>query len=196
MSLPFSFRMFGPVTVFMLIGSAFAADLPKYDYRVWATNKTSTMEKELNEGADSGFQFESAMGGETAFGGKEVVVVMSKVIGGSSPAKLKYQLLATSKTSTMLKELQRAGDEGFEYRGQTVFESAMAGREVAVIMERDTSKPGNKIEYKLLSTTKTSTMQKELQDAGAKGFKILGFTIGKTAFGGSETLTILRRNGQ
>jgi hypothetical protein len=40
------------------------------EYRVLATNKTSTMEKELNDAADVGFRFQSVMGGETTFGGK------------------------------------------------------------------------------------------------------------------------------
>jgi len=48
------------------------------EYRVLATSKTSTMEKELNEAAEAGFRFRSAMGGETAFGGREAVVVMAR----------------------------------------------------------------------------------------------------------------------
>src|SRR4051812_24291902 len=73
------------------------------DYRVLATTKTSTMEKELNEGAEAGFRFQSVMGGETAVGGKEVVAVMSRT--GDSKARFAYKLVATSKTSTMEKEL-------------------------------------------------------------------------------------------
>ena len=36
------------------------------DYRLLATNKTSTMVKELNEAAVAGYRFEQAMGGDTA----------------------------------------------------------------------------------------------------------------------------------
>ena len=38
------------------------------DYRVLATSKTSTMEKEMNEAGAAGFKFATVMGGETAGG--------------------------------------------------------------------------------------------------------------------------------
>ncbi len=49
---------------------------------------------------------------------------------------VEYRVLATSKTSTMQKEMQEAGDAGFEYRGQTVFKSAFGGNEVVAILEK------------------------------------------------------------
>src|SRR5688500_17269756 len=102
-------------------------------YRVVATNKTSTMQKEMQEAGEAGFRFAAVMGGETSFGGKEVVVLMQKT---PTPARLEYRLLATLKTSTMQKELQEAGDAGFEFVGQTVFESLFGGKEVTAILER------------------------------------------------------------
>ena len=70
------------------------------DFRLLATNKTSTMQKEMNEAAEAGLRFEAVMGGETAFGGSEVVVVMSKDLGSQEGGRYDYRLLATSKTST------------------------------------------------------------------------------------------------
>ena len=163
-----------------------------FRYRVLATSKTSTMEKEMNEAADAGFVFSSVMGGDTSGGGKEVLTVMAKN-GDGSTGKKRYKLLATSRTGTMQKELQEAGEEGFGYCGQTVFQSAFGGREVAVILERSAEAAASKVEYLLLATTRTSTMQKELQDAGGKGFRFLGMVVGKTAMGGSEVLSILQR---
>jgi hypothetical protein len=163
-----------------------------YEYRVLATTRTSTMEKEMNEAAGAGFVFGGVMGGETAFGGKEVVLVMQKDTSAPASGKHTYKLLATSKTSTMQKEMQELGDEGFEYRGQTVFQSGIAGREVAVIMERGPS--GKKIEYRLLATSKTSTMQKELRQEGGSGYRLVGMTVAKTAFAGSELVCILQKD--
>jgi hypothetical protein len=161
-------------------------------YRVVATNKTSTMQKEMQEAGDAGFRFAAVMGGDTAFGGKEVVVVMQKA--ASSAGKFEYRLLATSKTSTMQKEMQEAADAGFIYVGQTVFESLFGGKEVASIFERGTpSAATQKYEYRLLATNKTSTMQKELQEAGEAGFHLIGMTVGKTLIGGNELVSILRR---
>ena len=166
---------------------------PRYEYRLLATNKTSTMQKEMNEAANSGFRFEGVMGGETSFGGSEVVVVMSKDPESTGKTHLEYKLLATSKTSTMQKEMQQAGDAGFEYKGQTVFSSTFGGKEVVVILERNPESKISQWEYKLLATSKTSTMQKELNEAGAAGFSFVGVTVGGTAFGGREVVTILRK---
>ena len=167
-----------------------------YDYRVLATKKTSTMEKEINEAADAGYQFHSVMGGETSFGGSEAVVVMYKPLVETAPSRKLYKLLAASKTSTMQKEMQELGDEGFEYRGQTVYSSAFGGAEVVVILELDENDPGKRVEYRLLATKKTSTMQKELQEAGEAGFLLRDVTVSKTAFGGTELVCIMRRDGE
>jgi len=158
-----------------------------------ATNKTSTTEKEMNEASEQGYRFAGVMGGETAFGGSEVVTIMQRP-ADSAKGRFKYKLLATSKTSTMQKELQQAGDEGFEYRGQTVFKSMFGGKEVVVILELDRElKNRPRFEYRLLATRKTSTMQKELGEAGKESYEFVGVTVGETAMGGNEVVSILRR---
>ena len=171
-----------------------AAAEDAFEYRVLATTKTSTMEKELNQGAEAGYRMEKVMGGVTAFGGSEVVVVMSKTRSGATPGRYAYKLLAANKTSTMQKELQDAGREGFDYKDQTVFNSANGGDEVIVILELDRQRrSAMRFDYKLLATQRTSTMQKELQQAGDLGFKFVGVTVSKTAFGGKEVVSILRK---
>jgi hypothetical protein len=172
-----------------------AAALPqgRVEYRLLATNRTSTMQKEMNQAAEAGYRFGGVMGGETSFGGSEVVVIMVKDALRTGKPKFEYQLLATSKTSTMQKELQQAGDGGFEYQGQTVFSSTFGGKEVVVILERDPDVKVALWEYKLLATKKTSTMEKELNEAGAAGYQFVGVTVGDTALGGKEVVSILRR---
>jgi len=166
----------------------------RYEYLLLATKKTSTMRKEMNRAAEEGFRFETVMGGKTSFGGSQVVVIMSRPVGLEASARYQYQLLATSKTSTMQKEMQEASDAAFEYRGQTVFKSTFGGEEVVVILERDQEVyPPLRYEYKLLATKKTSTMQKEMRAAAAQGFVLVGLTVSKTRFGGSEVVTIMRR---
>lgn len=171
---------------------SFAQD--RVEYRVLSTAKTSTMQKEMQEAADAGFRFGDVMGGETAIGGSEVVVVMSR---GGHAGSYEYRLLATNKTSTMQKELQEAGDAGYEYRGQTQFKSAFGGKEVVAILERaKDSAVRPRFEYRLLATTKTSTMQKELAEAGDRGYEFVGLTVGKTLMGGDEVVSILRRKAR
>ena len=170
--------------------SAFAQELT--DFRVLATNKTSTMQKEMNEAAEAGYRYGGVMGGETSFGGSEVVVIMAKT--GQAGARYDYRLLATSKTSTMQKEMQEAGDAGYEYRGQSVFKSTFGGKEVVVILERDKeNKTTDQFEYRLMATKKTSTLQKELAHAGEAGFQFVGMTVADTLVGGTEVVAIVRR---
>ncbi len=165
------------------------------DYRVVATNKTSTMQKEMQEAAAAGYRFVAVMGGETTFGGNEVVVVMGKA--PEATARYEYRLLATSKTSTMQRELQDASDAGFDFRAQTVFKSTFGGKEVAAILERDPQVDATKkYEFLLLATKKTSTMQKEIAEAAGQGYEVVGLAVGETLIGGSELVTIMRRARQ
>ena len=160
-------------------------------YKVLATSKTSTMEKEMQEAGEAGFRFVAVMGGETAGGGKEVVVLMEKVTGTESTYN--YKLLATNKTSTLQKELQDAADFGFHVVGQTVFESLFGGKETAAIVQKTSDPSAVQYEYKLVATSKTSTLQKELQELADQGFEAIDLTVGKTLLGGNENVVITRR---
>lgn len=172
---------------------AYAQAAAPIEYRVLATNKTSTMQKEMQQAAEAGFRFGDVMGGDTSFGGSEVVVVM---VRDGSPGRFDYRLLATNKTSTMQKELQEAGEAGYDYRGQTVFKSTFGGKEVVAILEKAPDAKAAGYEYRLLATKKTSTLQKELSEAGEQGFGFVGLTVAKTLVGGEEVVAILRRKLQ
>jgi len=195
-------QRFIAVTTMVLIFAGFHAYAAQraeaqatFEYHLLATNKTSTMEEELNEASEAGFRFETVMGGDTAFGGDEVVVIMSRGTSEDTAGRYQYKLLATQRTSTMEKEIQEAGDAGYVYVGQTVFSSFFGGDEVTVILERDRDEPdSSRYEYLLLATSRTSTMQEELQESAANGFTLVGMTVGKTAFGGKEVVAILRRS--
>jgi hypothetical protein len=179
------------IVLWFLTPAAASGDGQTFEYRVLATNKTSTMQKEMQEAADAGFRYSATMGGNTAFGGSEVVVVMTRAAGASP--RFEYRLLATSTTSRMQKELQQAADAGFEYVGQTVFVSTFGGREVACILERARDAAANRrYDYRLLATAKTSTMQKELSEAGEQGYEVVGLTVADT-LAGAELVTITRR---
>jgi hypothetical protein len=161
-------------------------------YKVLATNKTSTMQKEMQEAGAAGYRFVAVMGGETAGGGNEVVVLMER--REDEKARYEYRLLATTKTSTLQKELQEAADAGFEAVGQTVFESMFGGRETAGILERNTDAPARpRYEYRLIATSRTSTLEKELRAAAETGYEAVGMTVGKTALGGAEIVVITRK---
>lgn len=173
----------------LLTAAPLLAQTP-FEYRVLATSRTSTLEKEMNAAAEAGFRFSFVMGGDTAVGGNEGVALFTKT---GAAGRYAYRLLATARTSTMQKELQEAADAGFEYRGQTVFKTAFGGQEVVCILERDKEAAGPGHEYPLVATTRTSTLEKELRDAGAAGYEVMGLTVSKTAVGGKEVVAIARR---
>lgn len=161
------------------------------EYKVLATSKTSTMEKEMNAAAEAGFAYAAVMGGETAFGGNETVVVMQRA---PKRAYMSYKLLAANKTGTIQKEIRAAADLGFRYAGQTVFTSLFGGDEVVVIMERDGDNPTPTEDYLLIATSKTSTLEKELAEAGTNGYQAIAMNVGKTALGGQELVVLTRRD--
>ena len=117
------------VVVVAPVAPAAAQDLAKF--KLLATSRTGTMEDELNEAGAQGYRFAGTQGGETAFGGREAVVVMQLDPEGR---RFRYILLATSRTGTMEEELNEAPPE-FDFAGMTVFQSAFGGREAAVILE-------------------------------------------------------------
>lgn len=178
--------------VFVASSTTSAQTPSAVDYRVLATSRTATMEREMNDAAEAGYRYAAVMGGETAVGGNEVVAVMMRPAGGQE-GRYQYRLLATNRTSTMERELREAAEAGYEYRGQTVFQSAFGGREVVCILERRTDqRPASTSSYRLLATSRTSTLQKELQQIGLDGYEIVGMTVGRTAMGGNELVAILR----
>ena len=100
-------------------------------YLLLATNRTGTMEEELNEAGARGYRFAGTQGGETAFGGNEVVIIMRLDPDGR---RFRYILLATNRTGTMESEMNEAPPE-YEFVGMTVFSSTFGGNEAAVILE-------------------------------------------------------------
>lgn len=112
------------------------------------------------------------------------------------PAKLKiepgqrYLVLETMKTSTMQKELDEAAAQGF----RIVFGSPTAGAEMAILLER-IPQGAEPLQYKLLATTRTKTMQKEINEIAAGGFRLLPRTVISKGqiFGSFEAILIMER---
>ena len=163
------------------------------DYRVLATSRMSTMERELNDYAAEGFVLIEAMGGETAFGGDELVAIMERDWSVEHAGIYEYLVLSTNRTSTMERELRDAARRGFVFVEQTVFETSFNGQEVVVIMERSPHNDAPVCEYELLATSRTSTMQDELDEYARKGFIARGLSVSETAFGGNEIVVVTER---
>jgi hypothetical protein len=83
-----------------------------YAYRLLATHRTSTMERELNEAGRSGFRFAPLA---TIEKGDEIISIMERAPG--TQVRYEYRLLATHRTSTLHRELNQAADDGFVLKG-------------------------------------------------------------------------------
>ncbi len=163
--------MSGMVLVLLaLVASAPAAELDLTQrYLLLATKKTSTMEKELGQAAAAGYRV--IAGSRTS--GSEMALLLEHV--AEPPNTYQYQLLATTQTVTMQKELGEAAAKGFRLLAETMMqkEQMLGPVEIVVVLEKPPGQP-TRYEYLLLATTLTSTLQKEITRATEGGFKVVG----------------------
>src|SRR5215203_2212701 len=102
----------------------------------------------------------------------------------------RYLLLSTVKTSTMQKELDEASAQGFRIISSA---SSCGQSEMVLFLERVTQAPGT-YKYRLLATTRTGTMEKELNQAAQEGFRLLPRTItAKEGFLSNEIVSVLEQ---
>jgi hypothetical protein len=170
-------RKFWILSIFSVLflisaGSLWAEDEEKIEkgqrFILLATTRTGTMQKEIDEAAGNGFRVR--MGGPTS--GNEMLILMEKL--ASPPDVYKYKLLATTRTGTMEKELNESGDNGFRMLSQTMIaKKGMVSNEIVVLLEKE-PKAAARYQYKLLATSRTSTMEKEIREAEASGFALVG----------------------
>ena len=109
---------------------------PRFDYKVLATNKTSTMQKELNEVGQLGYRYAGQSVAQTTFGGQSVVVIVERSVSDPD-ARYEYRLQATRRTKTMERELNEVGHQGFELMGLTVSDTMFGGQELGARLMRD-----------------------------------------------------------
>lgn len=144
---------------------------PEQRYLLLATKKTKTMQAELEEVASKGFRV--MVGSPTS--GSEMAVLMERV--AKPPNTYQYILLATTRTGTMEKELNESAALGYRLLPRTMIAkvdvSPFGGVEIVVLLEKapDSAK---RYHYKLLATTLTSTLQKEIAEALADGYTLAG----------------------
>lgn len=154
---------------YFVIGQDKKIDTDLLQYKLLATKRTSTMQKEIDETAAEGYRI--LVGAPTS--GSEMGLFLSRE--GTITDPFKYRLLATSRTSTMQKELNEAADNGYRLIPSTMIakKQMIGGVEIVMILERPPS-PKKQYEYRLLATNRTSTLQKEVTEAKEAGYLIVG----------------------
>jgi len=143
-----------------------AGDNPQY--KLLATRRTSTMQKEIDEVSAQGYRI--LVGSPTS--STEMAVFLSRE--GTVENQFKYKLLATARTGTMQKELNDMAADGYRLIPSTMIaKSGMISLEIVMILEKPPVAT-KQYEYKLLATTLTSTLQKEVTEAQSEGYRIVG----------------------
>lgn len=141
---------------------------PGQRYLLLSTLKTSTMQKELDEAAAQGFRV--VTGSPTAT--NEWAVLLERVAEPSAPYT--YRLLATTKISTMRRELNEAAAEGYRLLPRTMTsKSGLLSVEVVMLAEKAPNSD-SRYEYRLYATTSERKMRAEIEKAEAEGFKLAG----------------------
>lgn len=155
---------------------------PENRYLLLATMKTSTMQKELDQASAQGFRIVSAA---SSCGQHEMVLFLERVT--EPPDTYKYRLLATTRTSTMEKELNLAAQEGFRLLPRTITaKEGFLTSEIVSVLEQ-IPKSTKRYEYRLLATSRTSTLQKEVAQAEGDGFVLVGLV------GRGENMVIMEK---
>jgi hypothetical protein len=151
-------------------------------YLLLATTRTSTMQREINEAVGRGFAIAAGSGGD------ELILIMEKA--AKAP---EYLLLATSRSTSLEKEINGAVGRGFRPLPRTLLaishERSMLGftpDETSIIMEKIPQPEA--FNYKIIGTTRVGTFKKELAQAAAEGFEMIGFTLSY-----NEQVGLLRR---
>lgn len=171
-------------------------------YLLLATKLTGTLQTELGQAADRGYEVVGMLRGEQEAGQGEHMVILEKpgqppdeplarpVEATKPDPQQRYLLLATERTSTMQKELDKAASAGH----RVLVGSPTSETELMMLLEKVAQT--NTYQYKLLATKRLSTMQKELNQAAGKGFRLLPQTVvGKRGTGGGWKLKLLVPTG-
>jgi hypothetical protein len=155
---------------------------PENRYLLLSTVKTSTMQKELDEASAQGFRIITAA---SSCGQSEMVLFLERVT--QPPDTYKYRLLATARTSTMEKELNQAAQEGYRLLPRTITaKEGFLSNEIVSVLEL-TPKSSKRYQYRLLATSRTGTLQKEVAQSEADGFVLVGLV------GRGENMVIMEK---
>jgi hypothetical protein len=141
-------------------GAAAPAETGARDYRIIATARTSTLQKELAEAAAAGFHVVGSGFGYMTF-------VMARG-PGSTPEPAEYRVIAMIRVATAARELEEAGNEGYQI-------AAMSenGPEVVFVLHRQAGVPDPKASYQLVRLQE-ATASAVLTAAEAGNYRIAG----------------------
>jgi len=147
-------------------------------YVLLAASRTATMQDEINDMASRGYRVVAASRSE----GSEVLVALEQTAGS-----YQYRLLATTRTSTLQQELTDGAEAGYRVVPRAVTTKRTIGSGIGRVFGNDNSDEGELLiimekgpdtvpglSYRVLATSRTGTLQREMSDTAAEGFELIG----------------------
>ena len=164
----------------------------KYEYKLLTTRNISSIQKELDAAAGEGYEVRGAMADGKFFVGTDIVIVLDRLTGEKAQRFL-YRILTTNNDpeNEFSDGLHKAVSEG--YRPIKVIHQIDVGMGGIIRPGKSTflailsRKPGNEnvsaddLEYKLLATMRTSTLEKEINQAAKQGYRLSLASLGRFA---------------
>jgi len=142
------------------------ASTVRYEYLVVDAGRTATFEREIVDGAAKGYRVVGMVSGPS-----EHAAVLERTAGDETTAAAvspgdRFKLLATNQSSRLQEELSDHAALGY----RVLF--ASAAKEMLVLLERPHDVQAN-VEYLVVTTTKSGTLQQEMNAAASRGFRLL-----------------------
>ena len=161
----------------------------QYQYKVLATRRVSTIEKEFTQAAAEGWEFrgllsrfdfgDMMMMAFTHVGGESFMVMEREV--GETKRRFEYRLLSAQREKTIQRELDQAVAEGYLPLAIAVGQDTggamvLLGPQFVfnVVLSRSIESPDadkGRYEYRFLRTAKVNTLDKEMNQAAKEGFR-------------------------
>lgn len=166
-------------------------DQPRYEYKLLATNRISTLKTEFEAAAAEGYEFRgiTTESKPIPFTYPETIVIMERPLG-TAKRRFDYKFISTQREKTTQKELDAAVSEGYvpielalgmDTNAASMIFGGGSRPFITIILARDTANPGaemGKREYRFLQTSKVKTMEKEMNQAAKEGFQFHLTSIG------------------
>jgi hypothetical protein len=150
------------------------------EFKVVATTKIGTFEKELQAATAQGYRFLRLSKAVGDFGVQGLVSRNPLTAGQAGQAAYEYKVLATNRLETITKEIEAAAAEGYEFRGisSQVKPLPFVITEMMVVMERPIGKTKRRFDYRFVIARREKTVQVELDEAVSAGFTPIEIMLG------------------
>ena len=169
----------------LVVSSDKSSPATRYEYKLLATRRAETMEKEIMEAAGQGYEMRGLISlmrpGFAAFIGDETTALMERPFGESA-MRYEYKILSSTRDKGMQADLNDAVSAGFT--PIEVLLSQDARRGVSVLLgpkfavtailgrQANNASPARGREYKFLGTSKVSTMEREMNEQAKDGYRL------------------------